>query len=92
MKIVKSLKESGLLIKEICETIKNKGKEEKGGYLPMLLGILAASMCVYVRVRVYVCVCLCVYVCFCSSTLKTSSVWCWNSREEQCCVENVSFL
>ena len=62
MKIVKLLKESGLLIKEICETIKNKGKEEKGGNLPMLLGILAASMCVYVRVRVYVCVFVCVCV------------------------------
>ena len=44
MKIVKSLEESGLLIKRIRETIKNKTKEQKGGFLPMLLGTLAASM------------------------------------------------
>ena len=44
MKIVKSLKESGLLVKEISETIKNEAKEHKGEFLPMLLGTLAASM------------------------------------------------
>ena len=44
MKIVKSLEESGLLIKVINETIKNEAKEQKGGFLPMLLGTLAASM------------------------------------------------
>ena len=37
MKIVKSLEESGLLIKGISETIKNKAKEQKGGFLSMLL-------------------------------------------------------
>ena len=36
--------ESGLLIKEISETIKNEATEQKGGFLPMLLGTLAASM------------------------------------------------
>ena len=30
IKIVKSLKESGLLIKEISKTIKNEAKEQKG--------------------------------------------------------------
>ena len=30
MKIVKSLKESGLLIKAVRETIKNEAKEQKG--------------------------------------------------------------
>ena len=40
MKIVKSLEESGLLIKGISETIKNEGKEQKGGFLNMLLCIL----------------------------------------------------
>ena len=30
---VKSLEESGLLIKEISETIKNEGKTQKGGFL-----------------------------------------------------------
>ena len=44
MKIIKSLGQSGLLIKEISETIKNKAKEQKRGFLPVLLGILAASI------------------------------------------------
>ena len=38
MKIVKSLEESGSLIKGISETIKNETKEPKGGFLSMLLG------------------------------------------------------
>ena len=44
MKIVKSLEESRLLIKWISETIKNEAKEQKGGYPPLLLGILGASI------------------------------------------------
>ena len=44
MKIVKSLEESGLLIKGISKTIKNEAKEQKGGFLQMLLGTLAVSM------------------------------------------------
>ena len=44
MKIVKSLKKTGLLIKEIGETIKNKTKKQKGGFLSMLLGTLAANI------------------------------------------------
>ena len=36
MKIVKYLKESGLLIKSVSETIKNEAKEQNGGYLGML--------------------------------------------------------
>ena len=44
IKIVKSLEESGLLIKGITEKIKNKAKGQKGGFLKMLLGALAASM------------------------------------------------
>ena len=43
-KIAKSLEESGLLIKGIRETIKNEAKEQKGRFLPMLLGTSAASM------------------------------------------------
>ena len=43
-KIVKSLQDSKLLIKLIIETIKNEEKEQKGGFLPMLLGKLAASI------------------------------------------------
>ena len=43
MKIVKSLEESGLLVKGVSETIKNETKQ-KGGFLSMLLGTLAASL------------------------------------------------
>ena len=44
MKIVKSLEESGLLIKGISETIKNETKEQKGGFHSVLLGTLSASI------------------------------------------------
>ena len=44
MKIVKSLEESGLSIKGISEAIENKTKEQKGEFLPMLLGKLAACI------------------------------------------------
>ena len=44
MKIVKSLEESGLLIKTVSETIKNEAKEQKQGFLRMLLGTLGASL------------------------------------------------
>ena len=44
MKIVKSLEKSGLPVKGISETIKNETKEQKGGFLSMLLGTLAASI------------------------------------------------
>ena len=43
MKIVQSLAESGLLIKGVSETIKNKAKEQKGGFLGMLLGTLLGT-------------------------------------------------
>ena len=38
MKIAKSPEESGLLIKGVSETIKNEAKEQKRGFLNMLLG------------------------------------------------------
>ena len=44
LKIVKSLEESSLLIKGVSETIKNEAKEQKGGFLGMLLGTLGASV------------------------------------------------
>ena len=45
MKIVKSLKEFGVLIKGVVrETIENKAKEQKGGFLGMLLNTLAAGL------------------------------------------------
>ena len=43
MKIVKSLEESGFLIKGVNETIKNEIKEQKGGFFTVLLCTLAAS-------------------------------------------------
>ena len=46
MKIVKCLKESGLLIKGITKTIKNEAKEQKQGFIIMLLCILDASLLV----------------------------------------------
>ena len=44
LKIVKSLEDSGVLLKGVSETIKNKAKEPKGGFLSMLLGTLGASL------------------------------------------------
>ena len=44
MKIVESFEESGLLIVEVNETIKNEVKEQKRGFLGMLLGTLGASL------------------------------------------------
>ena len=44
MKIVKSLQEYGLLIKCVSETIKSQAKEQKEGFLRMLLGTLGASL------------------------------------------------
>ena len=44
MKIVKSLEESGLVVKGVSETIKNEGKEQKGGFLQILLRTLADSL------------------------------------------------
>ena len=43
-KIVKSLEESGVLIKGARITIKNKAKEQKEEFLGMLLGTLGASL------------------------------------------------
>ena len=44
MKIVKLLEEPGLLTKGVSETIKNEAKEQKGGFLRMLLSALGASL------------------------------------------------
>ena len=37
-KIVKPLEDSGLLLKRVTETVQNEIKEQKGGFLSMLLG------------------------------------------------------
>ena len=44
IEIVKSLEDSGLLLKGVSETIQNEAKEQKGGFLSMLLGTLGASL------------------------------------------------
>ena len=44
IKIVKSLKDSGLLLEGVNETIQNAAKEKKGGFLSVLLVILGASL------------------------------------------------
>ena len=44
MKIIKSLEDAGLLIKGVYEAIENETKEQKGGFLSMLLGTLGASL------------------------------------------------
>ena len=44
MEDITKIIKSGLLIKEISETIKKEAKEQKDGFLPLLLGTLAASI------------------------------------------------
>ena len=44
LKIVKSLEDSGLLLEGVSKAIKNEAKEQKGGFLSMLLGTLWASL------------------------------------------------
>ena len=42
--IVKSIKDSGVLVKGVTKTIHNDMSEQKGGFLPMLLGTLGSSL------------------------------------------------
>ena len=44
IKLVKSLEESGLLIKNVSKTIKNEAKEQKNGFFGILLGTLGAYL------------------------------------------------
>ena len=44
MKIIKSFKEAGLLIKTVSETVENELKEQKGGFLGILAATLGASL------------------------------------------------
>ena len=43
IKVVKSFEDSDLLLKGVSKTIQNEAKEQKGGFLSMLLGKLGAS-------------------------------------------------
>ena len=44
LEMVKSLEDSGVLLKGVSETIQNEAKEQRGGFLSMLLGTLGASL------------------------------------------------
>ena len=43
-KIIQTLKDSNILLKEVNKTIINKTKEQKGGFLSMSLGTLGATL------------------------------------------------
>ena len=44
LEIVQALEDSNILLKRVTKTIKNEAKEQKGGFLSMLLGNLGASL------------------------------------------------
>ena len=44
MKIIEALENSGILLKEVSKTIQNETKEQRRGFLSMLLGTLGASL------------------------------------------------
>ena len=44
IKIVQALEDSDILLKGFTKTIKNETREQKGGFLSMLLGTLGASL------------------------------------------------
>ena len=44
IKIVKSLEDSGLLLKGVTGTVQHEVKEQKGGFFIMLLSTLGASL------------------------------------------------
>ena len=44
IKIIEALESSGILLKGVTKTIENETKEQRGGFLGMLLGTLGASL------------------------------------------------
>ena len=44
MKIAQALEDSNILLKRVTKTIEDETKEQKGGFLNMLLGTLGASL------------------------------------------------
>ena len=44
MKTIEALENSGILLKGVSKTIENEAKEQRGGFLSMLLGTLGASL------------------------------------------------
>ena len=53
LKIVKSLEDSGVLLKGVSEKIQNEAKEQRGGFLSMLLGTLGASLLGDLLIKIY---------------------------------------
>ena len=43
MKIIEALENTGILLKGVSKTIENETKEQRGGFLIMLLGTIGAS-------------------------------------------------
>ena len=44
IKIIDALENSAILLKEVTKTIENETKEQRGGFLSMLLATLGASL------------------------------------------------
>ena len=44
LKIIEALENSGILLKGVTKTIENETKEQRGGFLSMLLGTLRESL------------------------------------------------
>ena len=44
MKIIEALEDSGILLKGVTKTIENETKDQRGGFLSMLLGTLGATL------------------------------------------------
>ena len=44
MKIIEALENSGILLKGVTKTIETETKEQRGGFLSILLGTLGASL------------------------------------------------
>ena len=44
MKIIEALEKSGILLKGVSKIVENETKEQRGGFLSMLLGTLGASL------------------------------------------------
>ena len=44
IKIIEALENSNILLKGVTKTIKNETREQKGGFLSMLIGTLGASL------------------------------------------------
>ena len=53
LKTVKSLKDSRVLLKGVSETIQNEAKEQRGGFLSMLLSTFGASLLGDLLAKIY---------------------------------------